>query len=168
MPRCEYYEPNLLPGEREQPSIFVDSLELLKLMLRAEMMMTKVDRVRYADRAIKEIQDVRAEFRLAYDFEDDRLEHLKKMCAHAGNFIDVVQIIGEENAIRIKPEHETMTPDQMKLELLNRVAALDEGITKWRRSIQQSNKKGTTGGGGRTGSHPKNEGTPTSGNGGYE
>lgn len=50
----------MLPGEREQPSIWVDSYELLKLMLRAEMMMTKVDRVRYADRAIKEIQDVRA------------------------------------------------------------------------------------------------------------
>ena len=165
MPRSEYYEPNMLPGEREQPSIWVDSYELLKLMLRAEMMMTKVDRVRYADRAIKEIQDVRAEFRLAYDFEEDRREHLKKMCAHAGSFIDVVQIIGEQNAIRVQPKHDTMTPDQMKLEILNRVAALDEGITKWKRSIQQS-RKGTTGGKGRTGSLPKNEGIPTAIDGG--
>lgn len=165
----------MLPGEREQPSIWVDSYELLKLILRAEMMMTKVDRVRYADRAIKEIQDVRAEFRLAYDFEEDRREHLKKMCAHAGNFIDIIQIIGEVNAIRVQPRreakdpdqlvHETMTPDQMKLELLNRVAALDEGITKWKRSIQQS-RKGTTGGRARTGSHPKNEGIPTAIDGG--
>lgn len=167
MPRSEYYEPKFLPDEREQPSIYVDSYELLKLMLRAEVMMTQVDRIRYCNRAIKEIQDVRSEFMLAYDFEEDRMEHLKKMFAHAVNFIDIMRIIGEVNAIRVQPEHDRMTPDQMKKELLNRVASLDEGITKWKKSVQQSKRKGTTGGAGRTGSLPKNEGIPTAAS-GYE
>ena len=35
-----------------------------------------------------------------------------------------------------------MTPDQMKLELYNRVASLDEGATKWKNSLQRN--KGTT------------------------
>ena len=56
------------------------------------------------------------------------------------------------NAIRIQPKFELMTPDQMKLELLNRVAALDEGATKWKNSILRN--KGKTRADGRTGSQP--------------
>ena len=43
MPRSEYYEPALLPGEKEQPQIIIDAVELYDLLVRAEMMMTKVD-----------------------------------------------------------------------------------------------------------------------------
>ena len=45
-----------------------------------------------------------------------------------------------------------MTPDQMKLELFNRVASLDEGVTKWKNSLTRN--KGKTRAAGRTGSQP--------------
>ena len=67
MPRSEYYEPALLPGEKEQPQIIIDAVELYDLLVRAEMMMTKVDRIRYGNRAVAQIQDVIKEFMLAYD-----------------------------------------------------------------------------------------------------
>lgn len=75
MPRSEYYEPALLPGEKEQPQIIIDAVELYDLLVRAEMMMTKVDRIRYGNRAVAQIQDVIKEFMLAYDFEEDRRIH---------------------------------------------------------------------------------------------
>lgn len=77
--KSEYREPRTLPGERAVPSIRIDAGKLLKLLLRAELMMNAVDRRRYASRAIDAIQDVIAEFALAYDFDDDRLYHLKRM-----------------------------------------------------------------------------------------
>lgn len=152
MPRSEYFGPNLLPGEREEPSIILDAERILGLLLRAEMMMTKVDRIRYATRAITEIEDVIREFSLAYDFEDDRRYHLKRMMGHVAVFLRLFRIIGDTNAIRVKPEHESMTPDQMKLALQNSVAALDEGTTRWKRSLDRAVKqtgKGKTGGNGR-------------------
>lgn len=150
MPRSEYYEPALLPGERSEPSILLDAENLLELLLRAEMMMTKVDRQRYATRAIVEIEDVIREFVLAYDFETERKLHLQRMWGHIAIFIRICRIIGKTNAIRIKPEFEPMSPDQMKKEIFNRVASLDEGALKWKRSLMKKPvRKGTTGGDGR-------------------
>jgi len=148
MPRSEYYEPTFVPGERPEPSIILDAERILSLLLRAEVMMTKVDRVRYASRIICEIEDVIREFSLAYDFEDDRLYHLKRMWGHVAVFLRLFRIIGDMNAIRVRTEHDPMTPDQIKLELLNAVASLDEGATKWKRSVERTIKqqrKGTTG-----------------------
>ena len=58
----QYYEPRLLPGEKHQPSIRISAGKLLGLYLRAEVMMTAVDRRRYCDRAIKAIMDIIADF----------------------------------------------------------------------------------------------------------
>lgn len=147
----EYRDPKPLPGERQVPSIKVDALKLLGLLLRAELMMTAVDRRRYANRAIDAIEDVIRDFQLAHDFEDERLHYLKKMWADIAVFMDLMRIIGETNAIRVNLASskrkdgepvDTMTPDQMKLELYNRVASLDEGATKWKNSIYRN--KGTT------------------------
>ncbi|MCR5841969.1 MAG: hypothetical protein K6G86_07820 [Bacteroidales bacterium] len=160
MPKCEYYQPKLIPGERPEPGIIVDAEELHKLLLQAEMMMNKVDRIRYATRAISRIEGVIEEFVLAYDFEDDRLYHLKRMWANIAILIRLIRIIGETGAIRVQPHHrpkdpkrlETerppMTPDRMKLEILNYVQSLDEGATKWKNSVikHRQTKKGKTGG----------------------
>lgn len=82
MPKSEYYEPKKLPGERPYPQILNDAEELYGLLLTAETMMTKVDKIRYNNRAVDQILDVIKEFVLAYDFEDDREIHLKRMCAN--------------------------------------------------------------------------------------
>lgn len=68
----EYRDTKPLPGERPVPSIKIDALKLLGLLLRAELMMTDVDRRRYANRAIEAIEDVIRDFQLAHDFEDER------------------------------------------------------------------------------------------------
>lgn len=143
MGKSEYYEPAKLAGERAVPSIKLDADKLLGLLLRAEVMMTAVDRKRYADRAIEAIEDVIRDFSLAYDFEDERLYYLKKMWADIAVFLTLIRTIGERNCIRLRPLHETMSPDTMKLEIYNSVARLDEGATKWKKSIFYRNK-GTT------------------------
>ena len=141
----EYYEPQLLRGERAVPSIIIDADKLLELLLRADPMMSKTDRRRYNDRAIEQIQQVIAEFYLAYDFEDDRLYHLKRMWSAVAVFIHTMRVIGSVNAICIQPKFETMTPRQMRVEIVNRLASLDEGAEKWRKSVIKAQKiSGTT------------------------
>ncbi len=144
MAKSEYREPLLAPGERPVPSIKIDASAIHALLIRAEMMMTAVDRRRYCDRTIKAIQDVIRDFTMAYDFEEERLYYLKKMWADIAVFLDLVRMIGEMNCIRIFPKHETMSPGAMKLELFNRVASLDEGATKWKKTVCRNKGKTPT------------------------
>lgn len=106
--------------------------------------MTKVDRIRYATRAINAIEDVIRDFTLAYDFEDERLYYLKRMWADIAVFIDLMRTIGEQNCICLHPKHEPWTPDHMKLEIFNAVASLDEGAAKWKNSIMRNKGKTPT------------------------
>ena len=87
MGKSEYFEIRKIEGEVEQPQIIIDADAIYDLLLRAELMMTKVDRVRYANRAIEQILDVIREFILAYDFEDDRKVHLERMSANIAVFL---------------------------------------------------------------------------------
>lgn len=135
MGKSEYYEPARLPGEKPQPQIMLDAEELYSLLLRAEMMMTKVDRVRYATRAICQILDVMRDISLAYDFEEDRLYYIKKMSGDIAVFIRTMRIIGRRNVICQPCKFDSATPDQIKLQIVERIAKLDDGATKWRKSI---------------------------------
>lgn len=145
MTRSEYYEPVTIPGERAQPQIIIDAEKLYGLLLRAEMMMSKVDRIRYGNRAIDQILDVIKEFTLAYDFEDDREIHLKRMCANVAVFLRTMRIIGERNVICVKSVFDTARPDTLKLEIMEHLARLDEGVTRWKNSIIKSRNRGTSG-----------------------
>ena len=109
-------------------------------------MMTKVDRIRYGNRAVEQILDVIKEFTLAYDFEDDREIHLKRMCANVAVFIRTMRIIGERNVICVKNPLEAMKPDTVKIQIIEHLAKLDEGVTRWKKSITaKSRNKGTSG-----------------------
>ena len=156
MQKTEFYKPAARPGEKAEPSISVDADKLYRLLLRAELMMNAVNRRRYADRAIDQILDVIKEFTLAHDFELDRYEHLKRMWSAITVFLRTMRAIGEVNAICIQPKYESMTPDQMKLALMEAMASMEDGAERWRRSVaklekerrqQQEGKesKGTTG-----------------------
>ena len=135
MAKSEYHDPKLLDGEVEQPGILVDAVALLELYLRALPMMNATDRKRYGDRAVDLILDVIAAFQMAYDFEEDREMYIRELCRATSKFIFLSRVIGEVNAINIELEHERMSPSTMRLEIFRRTAALDEGVTKWRRSI---------------------------------
>ena len=146
MGKSEYFEIKKVDGEVEQPQIIIDAEALYDLLLRAELMMTKVDRVRYANRAIEQILDVIREFMLAYDFEDDRKVHLERMNANIAVFLRTMRIIARRNIICIPTKFDAMTPDQIKHELMEHIAKLDEGATKWRKSyLGKQRVKGTTG-----------------------
>ena len=141
------------------PSISVDADKLYGLLLRAELMMNAVNRRRYADRAIEQIQEVIKEFTLAYDFELERYYHLKRMWGSIAVFLRTMRNIGEANAICIQPKYETMTPDEMKVRLMEAMASLEDGAESWKRSVvkiekekrrrekeeQEGKGKGTTG-----------------------
>lgn len=123
----------------------IDADALLELLLRADPMMSATDRRRYNDRAIQQIQEVIAQFTLAYDFPEDRLKHLKRMWAAVTVFIHTMRVIGSVNAICIQPKYESMTPHQMKIELVNRIASLDEGAAKWKKGVLKAQRiAGTT------------------------
>jgi hypothetical protein len=154
MARSEFFKPAGLPGEKPVPSILVDAEKLYGLLLRAELMMNAVNRRRYADRAIVQIQDVIAEFVLAYDFEDDRLYHLKRMWAKITVFVRTMRAACDKdvNAISIQPKYEKMKPDTMVLEIFNTIASMEEGADAWKKSVMKAEKmkresenKGTTG-----------------------
>lgn len=108
-------------------------------------MMTKVDKIRYNNRAIDQILDVIKEFTLAYDFEEDREIHLKRMCANVAVFLLTMRKIGERNVIRVKNPLDTSSPDSIKLQLIEHIGKLDEGVTRWKNSIIKSRNKGTSG-----------------------
>ena len=120
-------------------------MELYDLLIRAEMMMNKVDRIRYGNRAVVQIQDVIKEFMLAYDFEEDRWIHLKRLCANMAVFMWTVRLIGGRNVISVRDARSGETPDQMKVRIIESLAKLDEGVTRWRKSITKNRNKGTTG-----------------------
>lgn len=141
MTRSEFYKPAGLKGEKPVPSILVDADKLLGLILRAELMMNAKDRRRYSDRAVNLILEVIEEFTLAYDFEDERYHHLKRMWCKITSLIHLMRQIGKVDAIRIHPKYETMTPDQMKIELMNTIASLDEGATSWKKSVVRTEKE---------------------------
>lgn len=138
MGKSEHTDIHYLPEEKAQPQIKIDAEALLDLLLRAELMMTKVDRIRYATPAIVMIQDVIKELVLAYDFDDDREIHLKRMCANIAVFISMMRIIGRRNAICQPCSFDCETPDSIKLQIVEHLAKLDEGATKWRKSIMRN------------------------------
>ena len=146
MGKSEYFEVKKVAGEVEQPQIILDAEAIYDLLLRAELMMTKVDRMRYANRAIEQILDVIREFMLAYDFEDDRKLHLERMSADIAVFLHTMRIIAKRNIICIPTKFDSLTPDQVKYELMEHTAKLDEGATRWRKSyLGKQRAKGTTG-----------------------
>ena len=145
MGKSEYFEVRKVEGEVEQPQIILDAEAIYDLLLRAELMMTKVDRMRYANRAIEQILDVIREFMLAYDFEDDRKLHLERMSANIAVFLHTMRIIAKRNIICIPTKFDVMSPDQAKYELMEHIAKLDEGATRWRKSITKIGNKGMTG-----------------------
>ena len=61
MGKSEQFRYNPLEGERDQPQISVDAEALYDLLIRAETMVSKVDRIRYIHRAEDQILDVIAE-----------------------------------------------------------------------------------------------------------
>ena len=108
--------------------------------------MAKVDKMRYANRAIEQILEVIREFMLAYDFEDDRKLHLERMSANIAVFLHTMRIIAKRNIICIPTKFDVMSPDQVKHELMEHIAKLDEGATRWRKSyLGKQRVKGTTG-----------------------
>lgn len=135
MQKTEFYKPTGLPGEKQVPSISVDADKLYGLLLRAELMMNAVNRRRYADRAIEQIQEVIKEFTLAYDFDLDRYDHIKRMWGAIAVFLRTMRDIGKANAICIQPKYETMTPDEMKIQLMESMASLEDGAESWKRSV---------------------------------
>ena len=72
--------------------------------------------------------------------------HLKRMCANVAVFLRTMRIMAERNVICIMPRYDTETPDMLKHELMERMARLDEGVTRWKKSIIKKRRvRGTTG-----------------------
>ena len=161
MPKSEYYNPPLLSGERDRPDIGIEAEKIYGLLKRADPMMNAADRRRYNDDAIELIRKVKIYFTLAYDFPDDRLAYLKKMWGYISAFIMHIRCMGEANVICIRPKYEPMTPDALKLQLIEHIGRMEEGATKWKNSVIRKGTRARPAAEAGTGSIPRNEGGPT-------
>lgn len=135
MANTEFFEPHLQPGERDYPDIGIEAETIYGLLLRALPMMNATNRRRYGDRAIIQIEDIISAYSMAYDFPEERLYYLKLMWAKIAVFLRLMRCIGDVNTIELILKHEPYTPDRMKIELMNHIARLDEGATRWKRSV---------------------------------
>lgn len=135
MAKTEFFEPHLLPNERDYPDIGIEAETIYGLLLRARPMMNATNRRCYGDDAVRQIQDIIAAYTIAYDFPEERMYYLKLMWARIAVFLRLMRCIGDVNAIELKLKHEPFTPDRMKIELMNHIARLDEGATRWKRSV---------------------------------
>lgn len=121
----------------DKAGIYVDLYNLRKLLKRAQYVMTKADRIIYGTPALKECADTLADFVMAYDFAEERIRYIHKMCADFEVLKTDLRIIAEDNILKCPdPQNAGMRPEAFKLLIFDLVARIDEGMTKWRNSLK--------------------------------
>ena len=115
--------------------IYVDGFELRKLLKSAQFCMGKAHRIIYGTPLLEENAAFLRDFVFAYDFKEDRDYYIKKMCADFEVLKLDLRIVCDENILRSPdPANLQVSVDEMKLKIVEYVARIDEGITKWRNS----------------------------------
>lgn len=94
--------------------------------------MAKKDRVIYADAMIKGIDDTMSHFVMAFNFPEERMFYIKKMCASFEVLKVHLRIMVDENIFKGRKNNngEGITEKQV----FDLIARIDEGICRWRRS----------------------------------
>ena len=122
----------------DKAGIYVDAYQLRKLLKRAQYVMTKTDRVIYGTPVLKEVGDVLADFVIAYDFPEERQKYLHKLYADFEVLKLDLRIIAEDNVLKCPdPLNAGMKPEGFKIQIFELVARIDEGITKWKSSLDR-------------------------------
>jgi|BioPla2DNA2_1021312.scaffolds.fasta_scaffold26188_2 hypothetical protein len=122
---------------KDKAGIYVDLYNMRKLLKRAQFAMSKADRIIYGTPVLVKNGEVLADFVLAYDFADERDKYIRKMCADFEVLKLDLRIIAEDNVLKCPdPENARMKPETLKIEIFELVARIDEGITKWRKSVK--------------------------------
>lgn len=115
----------------------MDLYNMRKLLKRAQFAMSKADRIIYGTPVLVKNGEVLADFVLAYDFADERDKYIRKMCADFEVLKLDLRIIAEDNVLKCPdPENARMKPETLKIEIFELIARIDEGITKWRKSVK--------------------------------
>jgi len=126
----------------DKAGIYVDGYKLRKLLKRAQYTMTKADRIIYGTPVLKACGDFITDFVFAYDFKEERDYYIRKMCADFEILKIDLRIIAEDNVLKCPdPANALMSPDGFKIQIFELIARIDDGILKWRKSIEKEKGK---------------------------
>lgn len=105
--------------------------------------MSKGDQVDYYVPAFHLAGDVIEAFCLAHDFEDERDYYFRKMYAKFELLkIDLRDIVNGGHIRNVHPQIPGLKPETLHLQIFDRIAMVDEGITKWKNSLYGGRSSG--------------------------
>lgn len=119
----------------EGQTIYIDCQELRKLIGMSLLMMTKQYRVEIGARAFQEVGEVFREFALAYEIEEERWYHFRKMFAEFELLKTDLRLIVNSGILQSPHPMTNMKPSELALKMFERVAKIDEAIYKWKGEI---------------------------------
>ena len=117
-----------------EPGIYVDCAKLRKLIIYSLVGMTKVERMLYAERAVVESGEVIADFVMAYKFQEERIKYIHKMVADFEVLKVDLRFLAELGTFRGKKDKNGDVI--IEREIFECVARIDDGITKYSRSVK--------------------------------
>lgn len=130
----------------DKTGIYIDFKKLRRILQRAQVCMTKSDRIIYGTPMLAQCAKALGDFVMAYDFEDERTYYIKKMIAdftvlrvdiETVNECGIIRAVSETR--RSTPPERTMLvvekPDILRRELSELVAKIDQGIQRYKNSV---------------------------------
>lgn len=119
----------------EGRTIYLDAVELRRLVSKALLMMTKQYRVEVGARAFAATGDIIADFIMAYEFPQERYWHFKRMYARFEVLKVDLRMIVNDGLLQSPHPVTFERPETISLKLFEQVAKIDEGIGKWKTRI---------------------------------
>lgn len=117
-------------------SIYLDVQQIRKLLRVAKPMMTKGDQIDYFVPAFQLAGEVLKSFCLAHDFEDEKDKYFRKMYAEFELLkVELREIVNDGHIRVAHPVFKGLQPETICLQLFDRVAMADEGISKWKNKL---------------------------------
>ena len=128
--------------DTSKSGIYVDGYELRRILKKAQFSMTKADRIIYGTPVLQECGEFLKNFVMAYDFKDEKLKYIRKMCASFEVLKLDLRIILQDNIIRSPGPHSSeMSPKEFKIKILEYIARIEKGVNKWKNSVIAEEKK---------------------------
>lgn len=135
----------------DKTGIYIDCKKLRRVLQRAQICMTKADRIIYGTPVLKLCGDILSDFIVAYDFEDERPYYIKKFLAEFYVLKVDIETINECGIIKETKDSSgeqlytkegkklvvmgEESPKNLRREMTELIARIDIGMYRWRSSL---------------------------------
>lgn len=142
----------------DKASVFVDCKKLRRVLQKAQLCMTKADRIIYGTPALQRVGEILGCFILAYDFPEERSYYIRKFLAIFYVLKIDIETMNECGIIKeTKDTHRKKSleltdsgnivesysgekPRTLQREMTELVARIDEGMERWRKFNSKQNQ----------------------------